>query len=49
MHAVTICQEMGWTYSQYINQPKWFVDLLKDKLQIDSDNIKKQINKTKHR
>ena len=45
MQIVSICQETGWTYQEYMNQPKWFIDLLKDKLQIDSDNIKKQITK----
>ena len=49
MQVVSICQEMGWTYQEYMNQPKWFIDLLKDKWQIDNDNMKKQINKTKHR
>ena len=48
MLIVSICQEMGWTYQEYMEQPKWFIDLVKDKLQIDGENIRKQINKTKH-
>ncbi len=49
MQIVSICQEMGWDYTTYQQQPIWFIDLLKDKLRIDSDNMKKQINKTKQR
>jgi len=41
MQTVSICQEMGWTYQEYMAQPVWFINLLKDKLQIDSDNIRK--------
>ena len=46
MQIVAICEEMGWTYEEYMAQPVWFIDLLKDKLQIDSENIRKA---TKHR
>jgi len=42
MQIVFLCQEMGWTYLEYMKQPVWFIDLLKDKLQIDSDNVKNQ-------
>jgi len=49
MQIVSICQEMGWTYQEYMEQPRWFIDLLRDKLQIDSENIRKQINKAKRR
>jgi len=47
MQMVSICQEMGWTYQEYMKQPVWFVNLLMDKLGIDSENIRKRINKTK--
>jgi len=49
MQIVSICQEMGWTYQEYMIQPVWFIDLLKDKLQIDSDNIKKQTRRAKRK
>jgi len=42
---LSICQETGWTYQEYMAQPKWFIDSLKDKLQIDSKNMKKELNK----
>ena len=45
MKVVSICQEMGWTYNEYMNQPQWFLDLLEDKLKIDSDNAKKELKK----
>lgn len=45
---LAVCQEMSWTYQIYMAQPVWFIDLLKDKMQMDSESIKKQINKTKH-
>lgn len=35
---------MGWDYYQYIAQPNWFLDLIKNKLQIDNKEI---INKSK--
>lgn len=47
MQIVGICQEMGWTHKEYIEQPMWFIQLLKDKLQIDSDSMNKQLNKAK--
>jgi len=43
MQIVAICQEMGWTYDEYLDQPTWFIDLLKAKLEIDSDELRKQI------
>jgi len=47
MMVVSICQEMGWDYYQYLNQPRWFIGLVKDKLEVDSDNIKKSRRKMK--
>ena len=49
MEMVSICQEMGWTYQEYIGQPMWFINLLKDKLQIDSRNMRKEISKIKRK
>ena len=49
MVAIAICQEMGWDYYQYKNQPKWFLDRVKDKLEIDSENLRRQMRKTKRR
>jgi len=38
---IVVCQEMGWDYNQYRNQPRWFIDLILDKMEIDSDEMKK--------
>jgi hypothetical protein len=42
MQIVAIMQEMGWTYNEYMNNPKFYIDLLKDKLEIDGKNQQKQ-------
>lgn len=47
MEAVAICQEMGWTYYEYMSQPSWFLDMLRNKLQMDSERIKKEAEKLK--
>jgi len=36
MKMVAICQEMGWDYFTYLNQPKWFLELIETKFEIDS-------------
>lgn len=36
-----LCQEMSWTYQEYMNQPMWFVQLLFDKIQEDNKKVKK--------
>lgn len=47
MKVVSICQEMGWTYWEYMRQPSWFLELLNGKLQIDSEQAKRIINQQK--
>jgi len=44
---VTICQEFGWTYKEYLEQPSWFLELVKKKLQLDSELQKKELDKVK--
>ena len=36
---------MRWTFDDFISQPEWFIELLKRKLIIDADKIKKQSTK----
>lgn len=36
MMMVAICQEFGWTYAEYISQPNFFLELIKQKLTRDS-------------
>ena len=47
MEIVSICQEMKWTYYEYISQPSWFLELLKLKFHLDSQRVKKQLMKSK--
>ena len=47
MKVVVICQEMKWTYWDYMGQPSWFLDLVYQKLQIDSEIVQKEINQAK--
>lgn len=53
MEIVIVCQEMGWTYWEYMNQPSWFLDLVMKKLQIDNekqiDAMEKADMRNKHR
>ena len=39
--AVAVCQEMKWTYQDYLCQPLWLIQTLIDKLKRDN----KQANK----
>lgn len=41
MVTVSICQEMGWTYEEYMSQPKWFLNSLMDKMEVDAQEAKK--------
>lgn len=36
MAMVTMCDLLGWTYDQYMEQPQWFVALLIGKKEIDA-------------
>ncbi len=45
MEIVGICETMHWTYDDYLNQPVFFIELLRLKLKMDSDNLKKKMRK----
>lgn len=32
MMVVAICQEFGWTYDEYMRQPSFFLEMVKEKL-----------------
>jgi hypothetical protein len=36
MQMVAICQDFGWTYEEYIAQPAYFIQLIKQKMIIDA-------------
>jgi hypothetical protein len=41
MLIAAICERMGWDYHTYRAQPKWFLDLLVGKYDIDAHNEKR--------
>jgi hypothetical protein len=45
MEIATICQELGYTYDEYINSPKWFIKLMSIKLQLDNKKTKSKLPK----
>jgi len=47
MGIVSVCQEMGWTYLEYMSQPSWFLELLMDKMQIDIKRVNQEITRQK--
>lgn len=46
MLMIAICQEMKWTYQDFINQPKFFIDLLIEK--IKRDNKEQELKSKRH-
>lgn len=47
MQIVMICELMGWTYYQYMEQPAWFIKLIKMKISLDGDVMRKSFKKPK--
>jgi hypothetical protein len=45
MEIVTVCEAFGWDYNTYMSQPVWFLEAIRDKMEIDSENIKKSSKK----
>jgi hypothetical protein len=45
MFIAVICQEYGWTYQEYMSQPIWFIELLRQKMIIDSKNHEMSMKK----
>jgi len=42
MIMIEICERFGWTYNEYVNQPTFFIDLIKEKMRIDSQKQNKK-------
>jgi len=49
MLAVGICEKMGWTYQEYMQQPRWFIKLLVSKMIIDSKKAKDEAENLKRK
>lgn len=45
MEIVTICETYKWDYYTYLSQPLWFLEAIRDKMEMDSENIKKSSKK----
>jgi len=39
---ISLCQEMRWTYQEYLSQPLWFIETLMDKLKMDNKKANKK-------
>lgn len=48
MQMVTICQEFGWTYEEYQNQPNFFIELIREKMKRDNKAQELQLKKTRY-
>lgn len=36
MFMLITCETMGWTYQEYMSQPVWFIEALRQKMSIDN-------------
>lgn len=36
MLIAELCEKYGWTYSEYMSNPQWFLDLIERKYVIDA-------------
>lgn len=48
MQMVAICQEFGWTYDQYQEQPSYFIELIREKMVRDNKEQERQHKKLRH-
>lgn len=44
---VHICREFGWDYFTYMLQPTWFIDLIVEKMNIDSVHAEAEAKRMK--
>lgn len=49
MFVIIICERFGWTYYEYMSQPKPFLDLIKEKFKIDQQLATLQANKVNNK
>jgi hypothetical protein len=45
MFPVWVCETYGWTYQEYLEQPVWFIHLIREKLVRDNKEREMQIKK----
>lgn len=42
MMIIEICEEFGWDYYQFLNQPVWFIDLIIEKSKAEARESKRR-------
>lgn len=45
MQMVVICEMFGWTYDEFLDQPTFFIDLIREKLRVDAQKSRQAANK----
>lgn len=46
---IIICQEMKWTFGEFLAQPTWFIDYLQIKMSADAKHSNKKLNESNGR
>lgn len=49
MFVVEVCKMFGWTYSEYLEQPTFFLELIGEKYRIDVANQANEMRKAKRK
>ncbi|MFA5128576.1 MAG: hypothetical protein WC445_01265 [Patescibacteria group bacterium] len=44
MSIIMVCDRMKWTYEEYLEQPKWFIDTLRIKWNCEAER-EQEMNK----
>ena len=45
MQTVVICETYGWTYQEFLAQPTFFIDLIREKMKIDAQKQERDLKK----
>lgn len=48
MQMVALCQEFGWTYEEYMNQPNFFLTLIREKMVRDHKAQELEMKKARY-
>jgi hypothetical protein len=48
MQIIAICQEFGWTYNEYMDQPQYFLTLVKEKMVRDNKERELKSKNNRH-
>ena len=45
MIAVVVCEKFGWTFAEYNEQPKYFIELIVEKIKVDNQREENAMKK----